>query len=63
VRVGIPQYQGALAEVVRNPRYSTGMGLLMAGIEQVKRDRQAKMQGAGFKEVLERMKGWFKGNF
>jgi cell division protein FtsA len=63
VRVGIPQYQGALADVVRNPRYSTGMGLLMAGMEQVKRDRQAKIQGAGFKEVFERMKGWFKGNF
>ena len=63
VRVGIPQYNGALAEVVRNPRYSTGMGLLMAGLEQVKRDRQAKIQGAGFKEVFDRMKGWFKGNF
>ncbi len=63
VRVGVPQYRGALAEVVRNPRYSTGMGLLMAGLDQVKRDRHAKMQGAGFKEVFEKMKGWFKGNF
>jgi len=63
VRVGMPQYNGALSEVVRNPRYSTGMGLLMAGLEEVKRDRHAKMQGAGFKEVFERMKGWFKGNF
>ncbi|HEX7465243.1 MAG TPA: cell division protein FtsA [Usitatibacter sp.] len=63
VRVGLPQYSGPLAEVVRNPRYSTAMGLLMAGIDQVKRDRHAKMQGAGFKEVLEKMKGWFKGNF
>ncbi|HEX4331176.1 MAG TPA: cell division protein FtsA [Usitatibacter sp.] len=63
VRVGVPQYKGALAEVVRNPRYSTGMGLLMAGLEQMKRDRHAKMQGAGFKEVFEKMKGWFKGNF
>jgi len=63
VRVGLPQYNGALAEVVRNPRYATGMGLLMAGLDQVKRDRQAKIQGAGFKEVFERMKGWFKGNF
>ncbi len=63
VRLGLPQYSGALAEVVRNPRYSTGMGLLMAGLDQVKRDRHAKMQGAGFKEMLERMKGWFKGNF
>jgi cell division protein FtsA len=63
VRVGLPQYKGALAEVVRNPRYATAMGLLMAGMDQVKRDRHAKMQGAGFKEMLERMKGWFKGNF
>ena len=63
VRVGLPRYNGALAEVVRNPRYATGMGLLMAGLDQVKRDRQAKIQGAGFKEVFERMKGWFRGNF
>ena len=63
VRVGTPQYSGALAEVVRNPRYSTGIGLLMAGLEQVKRDRHAKMQGSGFKEVYERMRNWFKSNF
>jgi len=63
VRVGVPHYSGALAEVVRNPRYSTGMGLLMAGLEQVKRDRHAKMQGSGFKDVYERMRNWFKSNF
>jgi len=63
VRVGVPNYTGALAEVVRNPRYSTGMGLLMAGLDQVKRDRHARIQGAGFKEILERMKGWFKSSF
>jgi cell division protein FtsA len=63
VRVGMPNYNGALAEVVRNPRYSTGMGLLMAGLDQVKRDRHARIQGAGFKEVFERMRSWFKGNF
>ena len=63
VRVGLPNYNGALAEVVRNPRYATGMGLLMAGLDQVKRDRHARIQGAGFKEIFERMKSWFKGNF
>jgi len=63
VRVGVPQYHGALAEVVRNPRYATGMGLLMAGLDQMKRDRHARMQGAGFKELFDKMKGWFKGNF
>jgi len=63
VRVGLPNYSGALAEVVRSPRYSTGMGLLLAGLDQVKRGRHAKIQGAGFKEIFERMKSWFKGNF
>ncbi len=63
VRVGAPTYSGALAEVVRNPRYATAVGLLAAGLEQVRRDRHARIQGAGFKEVLERMKNWFKGNF
>jgi cell division protein FtsA len=63
VRVGVPHYNGALAEVVRNPRYATGMGLLMAGLEQMKRDRHARMQGAGFKELFDKMKSWFKGNF
>ena len=63
VRVGVPHYSGALAEVVRNPRYSTGIGLLMAGLEQVKRDRHAKMQGSGFKDVYDRMRNWFKSNF
>src|SRR5258705_9496697 len=41
VRVGLPHYTGGLAEVVRNPRYATAMGLLAAGLEQVKRDRHA----------------------
>ncbi|HET7402359.1 MAG TPA: cell division protein FtsA [Usitatibacter sp.] len=63
VRVGVPHYNGALAEVVRNPRYATGMGLLMAGLDEMKRDRHARMQGAGFKEMFEKMKSWFKGNF
>jgi cell division protein FtsA len=63
VRVGLPNYSGALAEVVRSPRYSTGMGLLLAGLDQVKRDRHAKIQGAGFKEIFDRMRSWFKGNF
>jgi cell division ATPase FtsA len=27
VRIGVPEYAGGLADVVRNPRYSTAMGL------------------------------------
>jgi hypothetical protein len=29
----------------------------------MKHARHARIQGAGFKEILDRMKGWFKGNF
>src|SRR5258706_12538428 len=52
VRVGVPQYNGALAEGVRNPRYSTGMGLLMAGLGPGKPGRPAQMRGGGFEEIL-----------
>ena len=63
VRVGLPHYSGALAEVVRSPRHSTGMGLLAAGLEQMRRDHHARLAGTGFKDVFEKMRSWFKGNF
>ena len=31
VRLGVPEYAGGLADVVRNPRYSTALGLLLEG--------------------------------
>jgi len=63
VRLGMPHYVGGLAEVVRNPRFSTGVGLLLAGLEQHQRHQQARMQTSSFEQILERMKSWFKGNF
>ena len=63
VRLGMPHYVGGLAEVVRNPRFSTGVGLLLAGLEQYQRHQQARMQTSSFEQILERMKSWFKGNF
>ena len=63
VRLGVPQYVGGLAEVVRNPRYSTGLGLLLAGFEQHKRNNLVRMQTGGLKQLIEKMKSWFAGNF
>jgi cell division protein FtsA len=63
VRVGVPSYAGGLSEVVRNPRYSTAVGLLVAANDQMKRDQHARIQGVAVKDVFERMKNWFKGNF
>ncbi|OFZ92873.1 MAG: cell division protein FtsA [Betaproteobacteria bacterium RIFCSPLOWO2_12_FULL_62_58] len=63
VRIGQPNYSGGLAEVVRHPRYSTGVGLLLAGVQQHRNRELARMQISTFQQVLERMKSWFTGNF
>jgi cell division protein FtsA len=62
VRVGVPKYAGGLAEVVRNPRYATVMGLLLEGAQQRSHGQFAR-QGGSFKQVLARMREWFQRNF
>jgi cell division protein FtsA len=63
VRIGQPAYSGGLAEVVRHPRYSTGVGLLLAGAQEHRNRELARMQISTFRQVLERMRNWFTGNF
>jgi len=63
VRVGYPAYHGALAEAVRHPRHSTGVGLLLAGTQQLRTRELARMNAGSFRQVLDRMKTWFTGNF
>ena len=63
VRLGMPQYVGGLAEVVRNPRFATGVGLLLAGMDQHQRHHLAAMQNGSLTQVFNRMKSWFQGNF
>ncbi len=63
VRLGIPQYVGGLAEVVRTPRFSTGVGLLLMGLEQHKRQNLISMHSGSFGQIFERMKSWFQRSF
>jgi cell division protein FtsA len=63
VRVGYPAYHGALAEAVRHPRHSTGVGLLLAGMQQLRSRELARLNAGSFRQVLERMRTWFTGNF
>jgi cell division protein FtsA len=63
VRLGVPEYVGGLSERVRSPRYATSVGLLLAGLEKHELDQVAKIQGASFKQVLERMRAWFQNTF
>ncbi len=63
VRLGAPQGVKGLTDVVRNPIYSTGVGLLLLG-QKFHRDRLAEPgPGGGLRALLERMKSWFQGNF
>jgi len=63
VRLGVPQYVTGLVDVVRNPIFATGVGLLLFGHHN--RDQRSLDIGIGkgVRSVWERMKGWFQGNF
>jgi cell division protein FtsA len=61
-RVGFPEYKGHLSEILRNPRYSTGLGLLMEGRVQLVRGRRMAQSGT-VQNVVARMREWFMGNF
>jgi cell division protein FtsA len=63
VRLGLPRYVGGLSEVVSNPRYATGVGLLLIGKRQVEQHYHSNLDGNSFGRILERMKSWFQGNF
>jgi cell division protein FtsA len=62
-RVGWPGYAGPLADVVRNPRFATVMGLLAEAHAQRLRGRKLVAQSGSMKQTLRRMKEWIVGNF
>jgi len=63
VRAGVPQYISGLADVVRNPIYSTGVGLLLFSHKMMPSGSHNARMDSGVKTVWERMKNWFHGNF
>lgn len=62
-RIGVPAYDGQLADVVKSPRYSTVLGLLEEAKRQYLRGQVMVRQGGSAKAVWQRMKEWFMGNF
>jgi cell division protein FtsA len=63
VRIGTPRDVGGLSEVVDNPRYSTGIGLLLMGKTQLEKEMMNQIDGNSINQVFMRMKNWFQGNF
>jgi len=62
VRLGIPQSVQGLSDVVRNPIFSTGVGLLLYARDNALPARRGGSLGNA-KTVLDRMRSWFQGNF
>jgi cell division protein FtsA len=60
VRLGMPQHVSGLVDVVKNPIYSTGVGLLLFGRKQMQEGFSPLRANGG---LWERMKSWFQGNF
>jgi cell division protein FtsA len=64
VRLGVPQYVTGLSEVVSNPIHATGVGLLLYAKSNMETQRtEAPLLAGGVKNLFERMKAWFQGNF
>ena len=62
VRVGSPQYEGSLADVVCQPYYAAATGLVMEGMAQRRRGIMARETRSVW-QVFGRMKSWFERNF
>lgn len=63
VRLACPQAVSGMTEVVNNPIYATGVGLLIHGFRQMDLGRAPAMKGEDAPSLLERMKRWFTGHF
>lgn len=69
VRIGMPQSLkvGGMGEVLRNPIYSTGVGLLLYGKKQWEENQSGqavrKHTGASVGEVVQKLRGWLARNF
>ena len=58
----MPQAVQGFSDVVRNPIFSTGVGLLLYARDNVLPARRGRSLANG-KSVIDRMRSWFQGNF
>ncbi len=71
VRIGMPKSMrlGGMEELLHNPIYATGIGLLVYGKQRLAQSgaasnsRRRESNGEGFGDMMQRMKGWFASNF
>ena len=60
VRIGEPKKIGGLKDIVKNPAYATGVGLVILGSSASCQMDFQDTQAQGFSGILNKMKQWFK---
>lgn len=65
VRIGRPHHVTGLPDIINNPIYATGVGLLVYGMRQRQNQsqREAVSLQPNMKGMWTKMKSWFQGNF
>ena len=63
VRLGLPQFVRGLGEIVRNPIHATGVGILLYARNKGEEQAAETTVRGNLREIWERMKTWFQGNF
>lgn len=61
VRLGWPQNMRGLADIVANPIYATGVGLLQYGMKQQGKNINTSVQRDREESVMSKIKRWFQG--
>ena len=60
VKIGIPKRIGGLTDIVQDPIYATGVGLILYGFEKKNQVLIKRVRGAGVFDVLKkRFEDWF----
>jgi len=63
VRIGKPHNVTGLSDIIHNPIYATGVGLLVYGQKRRLSQRETTTQQPNMKGLWSKMKNWFQGNF
>ncbi len=62
IRLGVPQFVTGASNVINNPIYATGVGLLLYGM-RARGNQREDLSHPSVKVLWARMKSWFQGNF
>ena len=63
VRIGIPLEVEGLTDMVKDPRFSTGVGLILFGKQNQEMSAYEFSELKGLAGIISKMKKWFQGNF